>query len=161
MIRILTVSTCALLAVTNIGCVLDPINGGDFSNGSTRVHGYFPQPNADIYVQALNVQTNLWETIASTRSSGFGIRTGFTPFPGSDAFYYWDAGTVEVPKHLWVIPEHSESIRKMCSLRAITANGQVLPSYNKRPDIFGDPIEEWRENGNQNNMITLYDFYDF
>ena len=151
----------ALVAVVNSGCVLEPINGGQIRNETTRFYGFFPEPDSEILVQALNPDTVEWETIARTRSSKTGVRTGFAPFPGSDSFYYWDAGDVVVPEHLWDINELNLWYRKRCVLRAVTIGGQILPSYNERPDVFADPVQEWLEKGNKQELvITLYDLFD-
>lgn len=161
MCRSLIALSFALLAVASSGCVLEPFNGGEIRNESTRFYGFFPEPDSQILVQALNPDTVEWETIARTRSSNNGIQTGFTPFPGSDSFYYWDAGNVEVPEHLWDYNDLNLWYRKRCFLRAVTVGGQILPSYNEPPNVFADPVQEWLEKGNKQELvITLYDMFD-
>ena len=154
MLRSLITLSFALLAVANSGCVLEPINWGEIRNDTTRFYGFFPEPDSEILVQALNPETVEWETIARTRSTNRGIRTGFAPFAGSDAFYYWDAGDVVVPGHLW----HENVFRRLCVLRAITVGGQVLPTYNERPDLLADPVQEWLEKrSDEAGIIVLYE----
>ena len=161
----------SLVAVMNSGCVLEPLNGGSLQrNGTTRVHGFYHQPKQEILIQAWDLDRGVWETIAQTRSSGRAIQTGFAPFPGSDSYYYWDAGDVAVPGHLWIgrgqwdaAPGGYDEPRwhTMCCLRAVTRDGQVLPSYNERPNLFADPVQEWVEKGNRESFgIFLYEYYD-
>ena len=147
MVRSLIALSFALLAVANSGCVLEPINWGEIRNDTTRFYGFFPEPDSEILVQALNPETVEWETIARTRSTNRGIRTGFAPFAGSDAFYYWDAGDVRIPERYWSWVDNRDY---RCYVRVVMPNtGHVLPSYSEKPNLFADPIDEWIEKGNR------------
>ncbi len=141
------------------GCVVEPLNQhwvnqhdleDGFDRQITKFSGWVPIPNENLEVQAYDFRRDSWEVIARARSWGWGVSNEFSPFEaqtGSDKFYYWNAGNVQIPERFWQWVDRSQS---MCDVRVVISNtGQVLPSYNEKPNLFADPIDEWVEKGNR------------
>jgi hypothetical protein len=158
--RLLITLPLIVFTAFQVGCVVEPLNfhrvnlndrEDGFDPQITRFSGWVPFANEPLEVQAYDFRRDSWKTIARTRSGGWGVSTGFAPFQaetGSDKFYYWNAGEVQIPERYWEWLDLSDS---MCQVRVVMSNtGQVLPSYDERPNLFANPIDEWIEKGNRN-----------
>ncbi|MCH2183429.1 MAG: hypothetical protein MK108_15630 [Mariniblastus sp.] len=175
MCRMLVTSLFTLLAVANSGCMLEPLTYSEINNRRTRAYGYFPYPNENIWIQAWNERNKRWETIDHARSArrDEGVHTGFSPFPGTDSYYQWNAGLVHIPRHLFIVNEpvmigdqwvfHLETgvmaprDKPFCIMRAVTEGGQPLQTYYRFPDLNADTVEEWSDQGWINPWVVLYD----
>ena len=152
MSKTMIVATLGLLSVACLsGCITSPLNGSTVSTQDTpiTISGFAARPNAHLKVQAFNQRNRTWETVATTNSSFH----GYQDINGTK-WYCYHCRQVMEPQY-WT-PFSGELPSSSCQLRVLDEYGNKLFSFNRAPDLNGDPIDEWNDKGNRNEEITVF-----
>ncbi len=146
------------LMISFTGCMTYPLNDTEIPYRVTHFEGIELKPNMQIEIQARNVYTDNWETIATTRSRyrATGELPILDPVTGLE-FFQWETWPI------WIAPQYWEAVapsnRVKCQIRGLREDGRFIQTYNMAPDWTDKgALADYGESGNPDDFITLWSY---
>ena len=143
------------LVISTTGCMTYPINNAEIPHRTTHLKGFELEPGKRVDIQAKNVWSDRWETIAIafSREPHFWEPPILDPETGRQ-LYQWETWPVWIAPRFWDAWPYSNQVG--CKIRALREDGRPIQTYNRPPDWSDSgALEDYGRNGNPEDFIYL------